>query len=181
MFIGCKRLERVALPRELKIIRRMAFYQCAALVNIDFPEKLSVIGANAFEGCCSLENLDLPSKLQRISDRAFCQCKNLRELTLRSISFDLGQEVFFEANKQIKLIYTGTSNEFCNLFTSKERKGRPFEAIGNVKQHIPVSMQNNRIEFEENHSFCIDVECQKDNQKIIFIILMINLLLEANI
>ena len=168
MFIGCKRLESVTLPKELKIIRRMAFYQCKALVNIDFPEKLSVIGANAFDGCCSLEKLELPSKLQRIGDRAFCQCKNLRELTLGSIFFDLGQEVFFEANKQIKLIYTGTSNEFCNLFTSKERKARPFEAIGNVVQHLPATIQNNRVEFEESHSFCIEVECQRDNQKLIF-------------
>ena len=168
MFIDCKRLERVALPRELKIIKRMAFYQCKTLVNIFF-ENLSVIGANAFEGCCSLEKLELPSKLQRIGDRAFYRCKNLCELTLRSIFFDLGQEVFFEANKQIKLIYPGTSNEFCNLFMSKARKGRSFEVIGNVKQHIPVSIQNNRIEFEENHSFGIEVECQKDTRKIIFI------------
>ena len=146
----------------------MAFYQCKTLVNIDFSENLSVIGANAFEGCCSLEKLELPSKLQRIGDRAFCQCKSLRELTLRSILFDLGQEVFFEANKQIKLIYTGTSNEFCILFTSKERKARPFEAIGNVAQHLPATIQNNRVEFEENHSFCIEVECQRDNQKLIF-------------
>lgn len=168
MFIGCKKLDQVVLPKELKIIGRMAFYQCEALVDIEFPQSLTVIGANAFEGCYLIEKLDLPCNLQRIGDRAFCQCKSMCEITLRSIFFDLGQEIFFEANKKIKIIYMGTSNEFFNLFTSKARKGRPFEAIGNIGQHSSVTIQSNRIEYEESYSFCIEVECQKDNQKLIF-------------
>ncbi len=59
-FKGCKTVETVVLPEELKSIGAFAFDGCAALVGIEIPTGVTTIGAAAFKGCDKFTSITLP-------------------------------------------------------------------------------------------------------------------------
>ena len=63
--------ETVVLPKGLKSIGKMAFYQCADIVSIDIPDSVLDIGDRAFSCCLSLKRLVLPPCIEKIPRSLF--------------------------------------------------------------------------------------------------------------
>ena len=48
-------IEKVILPREIKHIKKFAFFMCSNLKEIVLPNSLETIGENAFSKCYNLK------------------------------------------------------------------------------------------------------------------------------
>lgn len=90
-------LERVELPKKLKIIPQSAFYFCESLNKCDLPETVESIGESAFIGCKSLEKINIPQKVKSIDWNVFNFCSGLKEVVLMSKDTEM----------------TGRTDEFC--------------------------------------------------------------------
>lgn len=82
-FIGCSGFTELKLPKALKIIESMAFYECNGLTGeLQIPEGIELIDQHAFEQCSRFSTLILPEGLTSIGDMAFIGCSGLKELKL---------------------------------------------------------------------------------------------------
>lgn len=82
-FSGCRLLQAVSLPDNLKRIEAYTFYNCGMLVLNKLPETLEYIGQSAFYGCKALgmtgQNTSditfiIPDSVTEIADYAFYGC-----------------------------------------------------------------------------------------------------------
>jgi len=73
-FYGCKKLDKVVLPRGLKNISKGMFYECIGLKEVVLQDGIETIGAKSFFGCENLENINFPESLIKAQD-AFEGCK----------------------------------------------------------------------------------------------------------
>lgn len=81
-FAYCEKLEKVTLPKGLRIIDDCAFDHCKALTEIALPEGLKEIGYDAFCSCTSLGSVAIPRSVMYIKAGAFRYCESLTEFTL---------------------------------------------------------------------------------------------------
>lgn len=76
-FRGCSSLERVELPRTLKVLgvdgngNASTFVGCASMLAIEVPGSLAVIPPDAFRQCSGLESVVLEEGVEEIGVRAF--------------------------------------------------------------------------------------------------------------
>ena len=71
MFKGCKVLQRIILPRNLKTIGEEAFINCNKLTSVTFPDGIDSIGERAFYKTKINGELNLPESLRIIGRQAF--------------------------------------------------------------------------------------------------------------
>ena len=166
LFNGCQNLTEVVLPKDLNNIQRLAFYHCESLSRMDLPDGVSYIGADAFHGCRSLESIELPKGLKRIGDRAFAFCANLQDVVISEEYFDMGCELFYEASPNIRIEYSGASDDFVNMIFSEERIPRPWE--GHAVSHSPTAENKSRFGYDSAKAFCIEAFCKKDGVRLTF-------------
>lgn len=166
LFNGCDNLTEVVLPKNLKNIQRLAFYHCESLSRMDLPDGVSYIGADAFHGCRSLESIELPKGLKRIGDRAFAFCANLQDVVISEEYFDMGCELFYEASPNIRIEFSGASDDFVNMIFSEERIPRPWE--GHAVSHTPTAENKSRFGYDSAKAFCIEAFCKKDGVRLTF-------------
>lgn len=77
LFAWHKKLTRIRVPDNIRIIENNAFYFCKNLKEVILPEGLEFIDKDAFTGCDSLEVLVIPKSIKGIHFDAFNGCNNL--------------------------------------------------------------------------------------------------------
>lgn len=130
-FYGCKKLEKIELPSNLKKIGNNAFENTSALKEIVFNKHLEEIGDYAFHGC-GVVKLDFNLTLRSIGKFAFEYCENLENVSfeinlkvidegafyrsgVREINVgDDGKEILVP--KPITFKYSGTQNDWYNIY-----------------------------------------------------------------
>ena len=70
-----RNLQKVTIPKTVKLIAYRAFYDCLSLTEIIFNEGLEEIGSYAFYGTSQLKQIKLPSTLKVIGGYAFRNSK----------------------------------------------------------------------------------------------------------
>ncbi|MCQ2188561.1 MAG: leucine-rich repeat domain-containing protein [Paludibacteraceae bacterium] len=66
VFAGCKNLETVVLPEQLRNLGNGTFADCSGLKRITLPNELTSIKANLFKNCSSLDSLELHPNITMI-------------------------------------------------------------------------------------------------------------------
>ena len=79
-----KKLKKVKLGKNIKIISKQAFSGCNRMKSITIGGNVMAIEANAFSGCSGLTMITIPSKVKKIGTKAFYQCKNLRYIMIKT-------------------------------------------------------------------------------------------------
>lgn len=72
-----KSYKTVVMPKNVKEIGPMTFFQCKDLINVEFANPIEVIDERAFESCVNMKDIDL-SKLKTLGQGAFAGCESLR-------------------------------------------------------------------------------------------------------
>ena len=93
-FKGCKALESIIVPANVKQIGKSAFYGDYALTNIVLPEGLEVINDYAIGACIKLTEIELPSTLTTIKTRAFYYDKLLAAINIPASVKSIGTYAF---------------------------------------------------------------------------------------
>lgn len=96
-------IEKVELPRSLRIIRAGCFKECRFLRSVSIHEGLLTIEEGAFSNCTNLSEVKFPDSLMSIGERAFAGCTSLKKVVLPeglrcanlSGVFDQGTEIAF--------------------------------------------------------------------------------------
>lgn len=83
-FRNNKKLKKVKLGKNIKIISKQAFSGCNRMKSITIGGNVMAIEANAFSGCSGLTMITIPSKVKKIGTKAFYQCKNLRYIMIKT-------------------------------------------------------------------------------------------------
>ncbi|MCH5258683.1 MAG: leucine-rich repeat domain-containing protein [Lachnospiraceae bacterium] len=110
VFINCKELKEVVLPRTLrrigtsdptgcpKILGTMTklegTFEYTALEDVVIPDSVKYIGEYAFANCSRLQRVVLPDGLKEIRENTFCWCKSLREVVFPEELRVVGMEAF---------------------------------------------------------------------------------------
>lgn len=114
-------LERVTIPKNVKIINsmafadspnlkdvifsegsqlqsigQMAFARCPVIESISLPEGTIELGSMSFWGCPKLTSISLPDSLTKISTQAFEGCVSLKEVHIPTSLSSIGSTVFNE-------------------------------------------------------------------------------------
>lgn len=78
-------LASVKLPKNLKVIGGLAFYECSSLIgNLTIPDGVTTIEGSAFSDCSGLTSLTLSENLTTIGDHAFARCSGLTDIYCKS-------------------------------------------------------------------------------------------------
>lgn len=108
------KIEYVALPKQLKNIRKNAFRNCRNLRTVDVPCSVSVIEEYSFANCTSLKEVSLLNDIIVIFDKAFDGCTQLEKINMTGTSCCLNKDVFDntafynnESNWESGILYVG--------------------------------------------------------------------------
>ena len=100
-FDGCTALRRIDLPENVTVFEHSAFNLCESLTSLRLPEGLVTIGSNCFDGCKSLSSLvdksgdaRLPASLREVGNYAFADCAALERISFDMPLEELGFSVF---------------------------------------------------------------------------------------
>ncbi len=93
--LGCNKLKKAVLPKNLTVIGEKAFYNCKALTTIALPESCTEIWLQAFYGCSSLARLELPPNLTSIETGAFSGCSSLETLNFPDSLTNIENSAFY--------------------------------------------------------------------------------------
>lgn len=94
VFCGCESLERIKIPRSIKIIPSSFCENCTSLKEVYVEGELSAIRSCAFRHCPSLERINLPDSVTSIGMYAFEGCYELSDVTI-----PIGAEIHHNALK----------------------------------------------------------------------------------
>ena len=83
-FAGCKKLNSVTVGKNVKTISAGAFSGCAKLKTVKLGAAVTTIGDKAFYKCTSLTSITIPAKVTKIGKSAFEGCKKLKTITVKS-------------------------------------------------------------------------------------------------
>ena len=75
-FDGCA-ITSVIIPKSIRNIGTVAFFQCRSLTSITIPNSVISIGDSAFYGCNSLAGITIPNSVISIGAMAFKNCTNI--------------------------------------------------------------------------------------------------------
>lgn len=103
-FYGCRQLQGITIPQNVKIIEPSAFKDCVKLEYVLFEENASIqeigggynsdVAYGAFTNCSSLKEIIIPASVKTIGISAFQNCRSL-------------QTVLFEPNSRLSTITGG--------------------------------------------------------------------------
>lgn len=117
-FYGCKQLQQVTLPPELKIIGREAFVGCC-FQSLALPEGLVTIGDSAFLKCKFLESIHIPESVRRIEKWAFHGCPRLKKVVLLHDPEVMGDWLFNRGNTVVHCKRNSKVDDYCKEFQYK--------------------------------------------------------------
>lgn len=83
-FKNCKKLTKVTMKSNIKIIGKSAFSGCNKLNTVVMSSNVTTIGNQAFYKCSALKKITIPSKVNKIGNQAFYKCKNLKNITIKT-------------------------------------------------------------------------------------------------
>ena len=92
-FFFCNLLEKVILPKGLKIISESCFVGCSSLKEITLTEGLEEIERGAFSSS-SLESIVIPDRVKKLN--GFYHCKNLKTVAIGRGVQEIGSSAFGE-------------------------------------------------------------------------------------
>ncbi len=123
------KIERVSLPKSIKVIENNAFRDCTALKSVLFSEGLVTIKDYAFRNCKALEIVQLPKSVKLIGRQVFMNCESLELIQFSEGLEELGYEALRECcslqsvtlPKSLKRVGRGVFRE-CSVFL--EVKGK---------------------------------------------------------
>lgn len=107
-FCNCRNLQRIRMPRYLKIIKQETFKNCISLKNMIIPGNVTQIASRAFQGCSALEELKLSARLEELGICAFENCTSLKELYLPPMLEKMGISCFKNCSMLQGVIIPGT-------------------------------------------------------------------------
>lgn len=118
-------LEKIIIPRHVKIIDQSAFYSCSCLTTIIFSKdsELDLIRSGTFS-YSSIETIKIPSHVKRIESNAFYFCENLKNVNFfeNSELYSIAKDAFFgssiesiEIPSSVEILEEGWCNEIFNL------------------------------------------------------------------
>jgi hypothetical protein len=93
-FSGCRSLETITLPENLKYISDGAFKNCTSLKSVDIPYGVTELEPNIFSGCTSLEYVTIPSSVTKINKNILEGCTSLKEIVVPSNCKDIDYSIF---------------------------------------------------------------------------------------
>lgn len=104
-FEYCYELKNVEFPEncELEMVPALCFSQCQSLEKVVLPKNIKIIGYAAFDRCEKLSDVALPDRLKEIHGSAFHRCA-LKEVTLPESLCHMGAHAFTDNEG---LVYKG--------------------------------------------------------------------------
>lgn len=104
IFYG-KQVESVYIPRSVRFVSRLAFYDCNTLKEVTFDADCDVaLDWQAFGGIYSLEKVTLPKRLNRIRRETFLMCWNLKSIRIPDGVKRIGPSAFDRCEKLEEVI-----------------------------------------------------------------------------
>ncbi len=94
MFYRNKTLRSIVFPKDVSVVRPLAFRRCESLAEIKFSESLEQIEERAFSYCNSLVKVQFPAALKNIRPRAFAHCRALETVVLSDSMDTIGDFSF---------------------------------------------------------------------------------------
>ena len=92
-----KRIKKVVIGSNVKMIGKRAFYGCKNLSTVTLGKNVVLIGEGAFSSCKKLAKLTITSKVTQIGSNAFYGCKGLKKLQIKTSKLTakkLGKKAF---------------------------------------------------------------------------------------
>lgn len=109
---GCKKIQKVKLPKSLKIIGFGSF-ECTKLKSLVLPNKLEVIDDCAFDCCYNLRKVSFPKSVKNIGYLAFDSCIKLRKMVFKNKTMNVESDAFratpWLESKPDGVVYIGKS------------------------------------------------------------------------
>lgn len=79
-FANCRKLEDIALPDSIQLIKANAFHNCKSLEKFRVPDSCIFLGSSVFAGCTGLREIQLNDNLESIRDWTFAGCLSLKTI-----------------------------------------------------------------------------------------------------
>lgn len=98
-FFECDMLREVVLNQGLEIIGSNAFFWCEKLEKIDIPDTVKEIGKGAWENCEKLTEIKLPDGLTCLEDSLFSSCYSLKTVSVPDSVSEIGDKAFYSCSK----------------------------------------------------------------------------------
>lgn len=83
-FKNCKKLTKITMKTNIKIIGKSAFSGCVKLKSVNIGSNVTTIGTQAFYKCSALKKITIPSKVNKIGTKSFYKCTNLKSITIKT-------------------------------------------------------------------------------------------------
>ena len=133
-------LKYIALPKSIKVIGRMCFYDSNGLEYIKMYDNVGTIESEAFANAVSLLDFTLPANLERMGDRAFWQCSNIRQMLLPEKVKEIGINAFgfcrnlhgLHIPASTEKIGKGVIKDSRNVTVTIDKENKNYKVISNV-------------------------------------------------
>ena len=134
-FYGCKSLQYIDLPDEVKYIGGLAFGECQNIPTIELPKALTVIASKVFYNCTNLAEVKLSKFTTSIGVQAFYGCANLKELNLPNTieKIDLGA---FENSGLMELHSKATTPPIINKIGYRGKVVVPHRSLSLYREAV---------------------------------------------
>ena len=133
-------LASVKLPKNLKVIGGLAFYECSSLIgNLTIPDGVTTIEGSAFSDCSGLTSLTLSENLTTIGDHAFARCSGLTDIYCKSTTPpQLGSSGFTKTHLVVLHVPVGCAEAYRTApiwsdFSFKEIVETDFSDLKNIE------------------------------------------------
>ena len=122
--MNCSSLESVSIPGNVIVIRSLSFSGCSSLKKIILNDGIKTIESQTFSGT-PITELIIPDSVTSIAgythsyypDRAaFANCKYLTKVVIGKGITSLEQNVFYGCSSISQVYYTGTEDEWNNIY-----------------------------------------------------------------
>lgn len=154
-FAGNAQIQSIIIPKSVKSIERVAFFNCKALKKVVFKGTDIEIGDACFMGCESLDDMVLPKRTKAIGESAFEYCESLKQIYIPETVECISKEAFSDCkNLKDVVLAEGVMEIDCGAF---QRCGALEEII------LPYSM-----EYVGEASFSDLKRCFYSNPKTVF-------------
>lgn len=133
-------LKYIALPKSIKVIGRLCFYDSNGLEDIKVYDDVHTMEYKAFSGASSLHDFALPASLERIERDAFWQCIGIRKMILPEKVKEIGVNAFGRCYNLKELhipagtekIGNGVTCESVNATVTIDEANKNYRTVSNV-------------------------------------------------
>ena len=104
----------VTIPKGVRKIGEMAFYNYNSLTSVTIPQSITNIGAFAFYGCSNLTSVTIPDSVTSIGHRAFSDCSSLKSIIIPISVTSIGHRAFWGCSSLKNIIIPNSITEIGN-------------------------------------------------------------------